>query len=156
MKLLGLNNKPLVAGGKAIILPTVGGDFYSEVHLVSTPSGEGIPNDTSSRTFMIVPKFKNGFIFLNWDVTKNNDLDITGNLVPEIVYVYIPSINVNKGMVTILDLIDTGNLIAVDNWINHILGSNALSWTDAFEQTDFASSYMVWGSKSGYSTFIIF
>ena len=156
MKLLGLNNKPLVAGGKAIIPPAAGGDFQPLVYPVSTPSGEPISSDGTVGGFVTAPSFKNGFIFLNWDVTKNNDLDITGNLVPEIMYVYIPSINVDKGMVTIIDLFGSGDVLTIDNWIKYDPGSRGITWTDASKQTDYTGDRLFWASKSGYSTFIVF
>ena len=155
MKLLGLNNKPLVAGGKAIIPPAAGGDFKPNTYLVSTPFMDPISPDSSTTKIIDLFSFENGFIFLNWDVTKNNDLDITGNYVPEIMYVYIPSINVDKGMVTIIDLFGSDYVLTPDNWIKYIPGTLALWWTDAFKQTDYAGT-VVWGSKSGHSTIITF
>ena len=145
------------AAAIAKILPASGGDFHPSIVPVKTPSGELIPSNETSGVFITAPPFKNGFIFLNWDITINDDLDFSlGGFVPEIMYVYIPSINVDKGMVTLVDMLDTGNIMAADNWIKYRPGAAGISWTDAFKQTDYAKDYLVWASKSGYSTLILF
>lgn len=147
------------ASGEKIVgiaeLPPASGDVFSpSLYRVSTPSGEPISSGNIVGGFITVPPVENGFIFLNWDVTKNDDLDSTMNFVPAIMYVYIPSINVDKGMVTILDVLGNGYMTATDNWVRYIPGASTLDWTDAFRQTDYTDDMLLWGSKSGYSTFI--
>lgn len=117
MKLLGLNNKPLVAGGKAIIPPASGGDFKANVFKVKTPLNDTIGSSVYGG-FIEVPLFKNGFIFLSWDITTNLDLEFN-NYAAEITYVCMPSVNINKGIVTIQDVMDTFDIMAADNWIKY-------------------------------------
>lgn len=151
MKVLGLNGKPLEASGKVFLPPSAGDDFKANVLKVNTPSGELID---VSEGFISIPLVKNGFIFLNWDITTNGDLELS-NYAPEIIYVYMPSVNVNKGMVTMDDMFGTGYIMAADNWIKYDTENRTLAWTDAFKQTDYAGT-VVWGSKSGHSTIITF
>lgn len=143
------------AAAIAKLLPASGGDFSPSIVPVRTPLGETISSQSTSGGFIIVPTFKNGFIFLNWDITTNDDLKFV-NFAPEIMYVYIPSINVDKGIVTMIDVLGTGDIMAADNWIEYDPRSIGISWTDAFNQTDYAGDGLRWASKSGYSTLILF
>lgn len=157
----GTTEKLTYPGGFAAAIaklpPASGGDFHPIIVPVRTPSGELILSSGDIGGFITVLQFKNGFIFLNWDITTNDGLDFDlGQFVPEIMYVYIPSINVDKGIVTIIDTFDTGNMMAADNWIKYNPDATVISWTDAFKQTDYAHDRLVWGSKSGYSTLILF
>lgn len=141
--------------GTVELPPATGGGFNPKIFRPETPYGESMNSKPYTGGFILVPPFSNGFIFLNWDITANDDLDPSGNFTPEVVCVYIPSINVNKCTVMMLDLFDTGRTIAYDNWITYNDHASALDWTDAFKQNDYYDQ-LLWASKSGYSTYIIF
>lgn len=157
----GTTEKLTYPGGFAAAIaklpPASGGDFSPSIVPVRTPSGELISSSELGVDLIKVFPFKNGFIFLNWDITTNDDLDFgLGQVAPEIMYVYIPSINVDKGIVTMIDTFDTGDIMAADNWIKYNPNTTGINWTDAFKQTDYSHDRLVWASKSGYSTLILF
>lgn len=156
MKILAKDGKIIKLNGGAILPSSIGKDFNAGIYTVDTPYEEIIDLQTVYDGIIEIPPFENGFIFLNWDISKSDDLQ-SGNYIPEIVYVCIPSANVNVGMVSMEDVLGEYNsdLIFIDNWIEYDEDNRALVWTNAYKNTDYKDNLM-WGSQSGHSTIIGF